>query len=195
MLQPTIKKNKKITAYRQWLSEKRNIGKVIPIEFIGFKYKHYRGTKPYPFSIDGFNFIGEIWRCVDEKGNFLECTFKHFIDNSYKTNSSLTPNKNPILDGFEPNLLLDSYDEFSNNMVNKGKNPNKNLLFANKKHKKRMDSLRELLEESKNAIEKEGCFYILRHKESPTLPTLRTVQKFRNENPETYSQIIQKINT
>lgn len=192
-MEPVVKKSKQIIAYKQWLSEKKELGKVIPIEFIGFKYKHYRTGKPYPFNIDGMNFVGEIWKCIDKDGNWVDCTFKHYIDNSLKTNSSLLPNRNPIQDGFKPNIATDSYEEIINNMVNKTKNPNKHLSTINKKHKLRIANLRNIISTGTNE-EKEIAFYILRHKESPTLPTLRSVQKVRAEKAELYNTIMQKIN-
>jgi len=194
MIQPVTKPLKETVAYKQWLSEKKELGKVTPIEFVGFKYKHYRTGKPYPFNINGMNFVGEIWKCYDKNGNWIECTFKHYIDNSLKTNSSLLPNKNPIQDGFQPNLLTDSYQEYLDNMVNKTKNPNKHLLLINKKHKQKISNLKTLLNDNNvSKEEKEIAFYLLRHKESPTLSTLRSVQKIRTEKNDLYNHIIQKI--
>lgn len=193
MLNPLIRPSRPIIAYKQWLSERVSYGKVTPVEFLGFKYKHYRTGKPYPFNINGENFVGEIWKCYDEKGNWMECTFKHYIDNSFKTNSSLTSNKFPVEDRWQPNLLTDTLDEVLLNTVNKTKYPNKHLAFINRKNKARLGVLRDIVQNG-NTDEKEVAFYMLRHKESPTIATLRAVQRIRNEKSELYNQIIEKIN-
>lgn len=193
MLEPIIKPNKKIIAYRAWLSEKWRIGEVTPVKFIEYRYKNYRQTKPYPFTFDGMNFVGEVWECIDKEGNIVNCIFKHYIDNAFKSDSSLTSNKTPILDGFQPNLLMDSYDEYLNKMVNRQKNPNLLLKKQNIQFKKRLDILKQLMDESTGEIKK-CCFFILRHKESPTISTLRTVQKIRTEQSTLYNEIINLIN-
>lgn len=193
MLEPIIKPNKKIIAYRAWLSEQWKIGVVTPVKFISYKYKHYRQTKPYPFTYNGENFIGEVWECIDKEGNLIECTFKHYIDNAYKSDSSLSPNKSPIMDGFKPILLFDSYDEYLDNMVNRQKHPNLFLRKQNVIHRERINNLKKLLEET-SGIKKEIVFYILRHKESPVLATLRAVENARKNHPEIYNEIINTIN-
>lgn len=186
--------NKKTIAYKKWISEERPIGKVIPVEFIEFKYNTTKSGIKYPFYKRGETVIGEIWRCYDENGNWLQCTFKHVVDTKNK-NSSLEPNQSPIQDQFEPNLLIDSLEEWLNNHINKSHNPNKLLFWANAKHKKRLFNLKEMLNDERYTKEQRKIiFYILRHKESPTIPTLRAVQKVRENNPEMYNLIIEKAN-
>lgn len=184
-----------IPAYKQWIIERKFIGKVIPMEFINFKFsRRANSNKPVPFNKGGQSFIGEVWKCLDKDNNFVTITFKQDIGADYRNNSSLTINKHPIEDGWIPNLLLDSYNEYQNNMVNRSKYPNKTLANHIKWHRKRIDVIKELLNSSKDNEEKEFLFYLLRHKQSPTLATLRAVEKIRKENNLLYSSCIDRIN-
>lgn len=191
---PVIKQNKKTIVYKYWLSETGTEKIVIPIEFIGWKYNYQQGRAKY-FYVNGETSIGEMWNCIDERGEWVVCSFKHVIHNK-NANTSLLNRKDPVFNQFEANLLIDSLSEWLNNHLNKRINPNKHLLLINKKHKERILKLTQIVKDKNNFSkeEKKVAFFILRHKESPTIATLRAVQKVRNEKAEIYNSIIQKIN-
>lgn len=194
MFNPEIKANKTIFAYKQWIIEKRSLGLVTPIEFIDFKFsRRANSNKPVPFNKGGQSFIGEIWKCLDKDGNFVEVTFKQDIGMDYRNNSSLTINKNPIEDRWFPNLLLDRYEEYLENSVNKTRYPNRQLANHIKWHRNRLDAIKELLQKSSDLEEKELLFYMLRHKQSPMLSTLRSIEKVKRENEILYLNTINKI--
>lgn len=195
MFNPQVKAGKQILAYKQWIIEQKFIGQVIPLEFINFKFsRRSNSNKPVPFNKSGQSFIGENWKCLDKDGNFITVTFKQDIGADYRNNSSLTINKNPIEDGWIPNLLIDRYEEYIDNMVNKNKYPNKLLSTHIKWHRKRLDAIKYLLDSSKDPEEKQLLFYLLRHKQSPTIATLRSVQNIRAEKSELYINCIDRIN-
>lgn len=196
MFNPQVRAGKTVPAYKQWIIEQKFIGKVTPLEFIDFKFsRRANSNKPVPFNKGGQSFIGEVWKCLDKDNNFVIITFKQDIGADYRNNSSLTINKNPIEDGWNPNLLLDSYPEYQNNMVNRTKYPNKTLANHIRWHRNRINIIKELLNSSKDNEEKELLFYLLRHKQSPTLSTLRAVNKIRTEKLLLYSNCIDCINT
>ncbi len=194
---PNIRKGVVKTAYKRWLVEYHNPQKVVTIEFLGWHYgrnKFYKTGVPYPFTFRGAKYIGEIWLCqVLATGEQRPFIFKHLLevieDNS---ETSYRDREDEVID-LSPNLLLDTYEEFIAGTRHKRHNPNKTLRLQNIKFAKRLEIIRILLNNTESGNKKKGLFLILRHKEAPTVLTLSTLKKWKEQYPEVYQEIMTEV--
>jgi len=193
---PIIKPNKQRLCYKNWVMEdpRRGTFPVIPLKFIEFFYKKYfrNPAKRVYFTSNSVGYIGEIWECYDvNTGNIITCKFRREYVKIDKDHS-LHENKTPIVDYFQPNLLIDRMEEYNANMNNKFRYPNLSLQKQNIKFKKRLENLKRLYENETEPYVKKMLYKIIRHKESPTLATFREMKSLQNS--ELYQNIVHQIN-
>lgn len=189
----TKRKGEITLAWHRWISKKGPPITVELLEYVGTSLRQgrYQHGRPKPHYFNGKAYIGEIWKAVEvTTGKEVNVTFPHVIESSV-TPESTNRHRDDIYPRAEPNLLIDSFQEWINNQVSRKRYPNKNLLEAQRKYYLRLDILKRLYETKRT----EGVFLMLRHKETPCLRTFNTLKEWREKNQEEYKQILDYISS
>lgn len=190
-MEVTKKKGQIEKTWKRWISKKGSPTKVELIEFVGISQRQgrYQHGRPKPHYFQGRAYIGEMWRAVEvDTGKETIVTFPHVLEDSV-TSESIHVHRTDIAARLEPNILVDSLEEVTNNQVNRQKYPNRHLEKEQQKYNLRIDIIKELYEKDRSI----GLFLLLRHKETPCLHTFNTLVKWRTENPERYTKMMDYI--
>lgn len=203
---PQQKKNDIVTIYRHWVPEKHPLYKVRLISFHDFwsgrickttgVHRPFYSAKEHINVPTNVRFIAERWYCQRiDTGEIILAKIKQEIalDETAKEHT-LTENAHPIHDVFEPNLLLDTLEEYQKGTVMKHKYPNLHVANEQAKLAQRIYAIKQILSIEDNTNKKQGLFLLLRHKQSPTINTFNTLQKWKQKNQDIYKQLITEIN-
>jgi len=192
-----FKKNSIEQAYpnKFWLNQRGQPKSVLMLDFVEYKYNQGRllSGQPKPYiTDDGEEYIAEVWLVQNlETGEIYEQKFRKSIVTGDLTETSNPISINVVDDSQEANLLLDSLTEWMNHTVNRRIYPNKMLKQKNEELVNKIETIERILSEYKvSDIHQQGLFLILRHKQSPTQATFRSVQEYKHIHPHIYEDLL-----
>ena len=176
-----------VKSYRYWASQKGNAINVKQKKFLGLRgYNGYVLTKEH----DGILYAGEIWECVTEEGDYIQCVFRI----PYEDIGSKEPygDRTDEIQDF-PNYHTDGIKAFETNRLED--RDRTQLLKEIDKLRNKINTLKDLfyILHPDNPI-KIGVQLYLRRLENPTNQTSREWKAWCNNNRILQSQIMNIAN-